>query len=81
MLKDGTAIKGKWAGRDFDEENKDYKIILQDAERFFFDKGIKTKLHGDKIVINTNDCYFIEFKGTNKGKGEDKEKDEVKEGE
>jgi len=61
FLKDGTVIRGKWAGRDFDEEKRDYKIILQEAERFFLDKKIKTKLHGNKIVINVNDCYFIEF--------------------
>lgn len=63
FLKDGTAIRGKWTGRDFDEEKRSYKIVLQEAERFFLDEQIKTKLHGDKIVINVDDCYFIEFKG------------------
>lgn len=63
FLKDSTVIRGKWAGRDFDEEKRDYKIVLQEAERFFLDKQIKTKLHGDRVVINVNDCYFIEFKG------------------
>ena len=59
-IKTGEKIQGTICDVDLDEENKQYKISLQNAVRFI--NGKENTLIADKVIIDLNNCNFIQIK-------------------
>ncbi len=60
-MKDNTILRGKLLEWDNDEDNRDYLISLIECMQFIDEGKRSRKVHGEKVLVNTRDCYFIEL--------------------
>ena len=59
-MKTGGKIQGTICDVDLDGENKQYKISLENVIRSFGKE--ENNLIADKVLINLDDCSFVQFK-------------------